>query len=642
MNAQTITKEYLGSYFNLAGDDLDKAYSSLERIVFESGEDVVHAGDAADGIYFIDDGKIDVLDAEGQPVNAIEEGQCFGEYGVIASEPRMSTCRAKGRVVVFRMSGEDFLALIGKNPRIVGNMIKQVYKQVSSKHSQLLAVARKSKGILSLPEKKNTNTLRDLVLPYAAIIIIFVLTAVFAPQPQNLNGFWLLLPIVFLVCSTLVTKRTMESLFLTVFLCAGITGSGHYIKGMAETLVGGLSSYDNAATFFIMALIGAVTSLLAAAGGISALKRPAREKIKTGRGALLAMIGILIFVFVDDYLNLLAASFCIIGITDKHRIPREIPAFIGTSATSICSLNPLSVWGAYLIGTIAASTGGNAGSLFMHSFYFNFASILALAAVVLAALGFYPRVGKFKEAEERVANGGKLWPEGSEKYFMEDYSSEIYGKPVNLILPIICFAGVTLIARTVYAGENFSVAPSCGLIASIILMFGLYVGQKVTTPAKFLQSAMDGVESTVQPIVLLLLTCCLSSLLEQMGCMVYLEGIINDSIGGSLWLLPVFLYVVFTLFTLLLGSSWGMYGIGMPIAIHLAGAFGINMHLCIGVIMAAGVTGDNLCPYLSESSLLSSAVGCEPKTSRSIRISYWSVIFAVCLALYAVLGYLLN
>ena len=102
--------------------------------------------------------------------------------------------------------------------------------------------------------------------------------------------------------------------------------------------------------------------------------------------------------------------------------------------------------------------------------------------------------------------------------------------------------------------------------------------------------------------------------------------------------LPVLCYLIFTLLTLLLGSSWGMYGIGIPVACRLSAVFGPALPVMLGAVCAAGITGDNLCPYIAEGDLVASAIGCDPKVNRSIRIRYWAVIALVSAVLFLILG----
>ena len=640
MESKKITREYIASFFKLSDADAAQIFARLQRKEYSNADNIVTAGDPADGMYFIDDGKVDVISKDGNVVNEMQEGQYFGEYAIIAEEPRMTTVRARGRVVAYKMSNEDLLAIISKNPTVMGYLLKQVYGQLSVKHSQLLSMAQSKRGILAPPAGRLRDDTRVLIITYAVILAVFVLTGLFAPAPENTNIFWMSLPLVFLVAHNLFTRRTLETLVLSVALSAGISHGGNFFQGFYDCVTEGITTKDTAQTILIMALMGAVTALLDAAGGISAFKRPVENRVKTARGALFAMLGLFALIFIDDYLNLLAAAFCTVKVMDRERVPREIPALIGTSATAVCSLIPISVWGAYLSGTIACSVPGNGGAVFLSSIKYNFASIVAVLIMVLLAAGIFPKSRGLKNAEKRVEQGGKLWPEGSEKYFLVNDDNAIYGRRRDLVMPIVVMVTGAVGFGMLRNDGHFGLDAGSGLALCLVFMFILYVSENLMTPEKFFNCVVSGIQSSILPILILLLTVCFSSSLFHLDMVNFLANSIPGTLARLNWMLPAALFLVFALFTLMLGSSWGMYGIGIPIATSLAVTFSMNLPLCIGAVCAAGIAGDNLIPYVSESALVASAVGCDPYINRRIRLQYWIPISIVCFAAYLVAGFI--
>ena len=630
-----ITPEHIAEFFKLPQAEAERVWGELERLEYRNGEDIVRFGDAADGMYFLDDGTVDVLDRDGNPVNEMHEGQYFGEYAVISEEPRLTTVRARGKVIAYRMSSAAFLGEISRRPTFVGYLLKQVYSQLSMKHSKLLEIARERRGILHGQVRKDMSR-RELAVTYGITALLFLFTGLFVPKADP-GPFWLLVPLLFLVIFTLWTRRTLEALVLTVMLASGVANGGNFLQGFTDALAEGIAVPDTASTIVIMCLIGAVTTLLSAAGGISALRRPAEARIKTGRGALFSMIGIMAVIFIDDCLNVLSAAFCLVGITDRNRVPREVPAFIGSFSTSICALIPLSVWGAYVSGTVSLSLGRQGGDFFLKALPWNLAALLGVGTALLAAAGLLPRIRLLRDAERRVREGGELWPKGAEKYFLANDDKEIYGHPGNLLMPLAVTVTVSALAGTMRTGA-FALDAAAGLTAALLFMFVSYVGQRLMTPERFLDCAVEGMQSTVLPILLLLLTLCFSTCLEQLHFTQYVERIIPMLSSHHPQYLPMLLYIIFTGFTLLLGSSWGMYGIGIPVACQLARLFGVDLPVCLGAVFAAGITGDNLCPYIQEGAMVASAVGCDPKVNRDIRVRYWAVIAVLCTVLYFFAG----
>ena len=632
-----ITTAFIADFFALEPAEAENVEQRLERLEFRSGEEIVRYGDPADGMYFIDDGVVDVLNAEGDPVNEMTAGQYFGEYAIIAEEPRLSTVRARGKVIVYRMSSEDFLAQISRRPTLAGYLLKQVYGQLSMKHTRLVEIARQHRGILRIPPKNETK-LSSLLIPYVLVLLSFVSMELLVPEEGALSWPWMLLPAAVLVFHTLLTRRTLEALILTVMLSSGIVNRGNFLQGFTDTLTAAISTPDTASTILIMCMIGAVTALLGGAGGISALKRPAENRIRTGRTALFSMILMMAVIFIDDCLNVMAAAFCLTDITDRHRIPREVPALMCNSSTAICALIPISVWGAYLSGTMSLSLGTEGGAVFLKTVPFNFASILAVVLAVLLAAGKLPEISLMKKARMRTEQGGKLWPEGSEKYFLVKDENEIYGTPANLLLPLAVMVIFSVISGVRKAGGMFALDAAAGLAAALVFMFVFYIGQRLMTPLKFMDYVIEGISSMSLPILLLLLTLCFSTCLDHMECTRFFARLIPSLSLRKPFLLPAVLYLIFTLLTMLMGSSWGMYGIGIPISIRLALLADLPLALCLGAVCAAGITGDNLSPYIAEGSLIASAIGCDPKVNRDIRIRYWTVIAALCTAAYVLAG----
>lgn len=640
--AKVITKEYIRDFFKLSDGDTDKLYASLQRIEYRNADRIVTAGDPADGMYFIDDGTVDVVNTEGETVNEMGAGQFFGEYAVIAEEPRMTSCYARGKVIAYRISNEELLGAIGKRPTIVGYLLKQVYGQVSVKHSKLLAMARARRGILQPPPKHRATDLFSLIITYVLIVAAFVLVWLFCPKNGEIGLLWLAVPPVFFLVHNIFTRRTLESFVLSLALTYGIANGGHFFQGFVDSLVTGITTPDTASTIIIMALIGAVTALLDAAGAISALKRPAERGIRSARGALFAMLGILALIFIDDYLNLLAAAFCLVGVMDRERIPREVPVLLGTSATAVCSVIPLSVWGAYISGTITMTVGAKGGEVFLKSILFNFASIIAIIGALLLCLGKLPKNRLMKSAFRRAESGKSTWPEGSEKYFMAKDDHEIYGSLHNLLIPLIVMVVFSVTLGTVQAGGHFALNAAEGLAVTLVCMFFLYCGERLMTPEKFLDCVISGIQNTILPILLLLLTVCFSNGLQMLDFQSFAETVIPEILGGYLWMLPAVLFVAFTLLTILTGSSWGMYGIGIPVAAHLANATGMNLPFIIGAVCAAGIVGENLMPYLPDGSILVSGIGCTPEVVRKLRLQYWSGIAILCVAGYLVAALLMS
>lgn len=635
--AQIITEQFLANYFKIELEDAKKIQEKLERIVYKSGEAIVTIGEPADGLYFIDDGQATVFNANGEAVNEMKSGTCFGEYAILADEPRMTTVKSHGQVVAFRMKSEDFLDIVGKNPKITGRMLKKVYGQVSEKHTKLASLTRQNRGVTWAASNNKDHSISNILITYGITVLVFLVVFIIQPYVDGNPVWWQLLPVVFLMVFTLRTRRIVEGMLLTVLLLAGMLNGGRFISGFADMMIEGIGNKDTASTIVIMAMVEAVAALLSSAGVVSAFRRLAEKRIRTKPGSMMGMLFIMIVVCLDECLNVTTAGYCMNDIVDKHQVPRESRALLGSYSMAICSLIPFSLWGAYISGWLSMYLidGGN---VFLKTIPFNLVGILALVSAVLLCFGVLPKTKQIKEAYARVQNGGKLWPDGSEKYFETEAADEVVGKPINLFLPMLVWIVASMVCGLISNPGSFTLAPISGLVITLIFMFMLYVGQRLMTPREFFEVFAKGIGNSLMPILLLVFAERIAASLETLEFDSFLEAAIPTLVGGHMELIPTIIFVFCTLICLGLGCCWGMYGLGIPISIYIALRLNLNVQLCVGAALAAGIIGESLCPYMDETSPVVKAIGCGPEAFRKIRFQYWIPIGLLCMIGYLILG----
>jgi Na+/H+ antiporter NhaC/uncharacterized protein YneF (UPF0154 family) len=630
------------AFFKLEDTPKDKEFAGelwadATELEYANDKVICSIGETADAMYFIESGKVEVVNSDNQVVNELEEGQFFGEYAVITGDKRISTVRSKGGTVLYRMNKEIVSKGLNNNSTIYGDLIKKLYMQIGRKHSELMLLTSQRRGIAKSIKSQKKGGLA-LFIHYFIILMIFFAAAYF-PNPENPNPVWVLLPIVFLVVNISVTKRTLESLVFACLLGLITLYRSGFLFGFYDELLETISYQDTMDIALILILLGAFTRLLACSGGINALRRIITKRIKTQRSSLLMSLFFIIIIFIEDYLSMLISSICFMPVNDQKRVPREMSTFVmGMTPEAINTLVPISVWGIFLTGLITLSTGENGAALFWQSIPFNFAAILTLLLAFLAAIGKLPLVGTLKKAHKRVEDGGSLWPPNSEQYFMENDNST-WGNVLNLFLPILILVVSSVFSTTVIKGE-FSVNIGYGLIITLLFMFVFYCFQKLMTPEEFFDNIVAGAESMLVPVILLAVTLLFSESIAQLGLINWLTDIMF-AFGLSNWLLPFVLFFLFTIVCMLLGSSWAMYAIGLPIAIQLAAALDANLALCIGAICAAGVSGDGLSYYQSDNLFTATVIGCELTAMVSARIPYYIFMTVLSCVLYLVAGIML-
>lgn len=636
-----ISESYIRDFFGIPdgpeGDrELEDIRGKMIRLRFENGRDICTIDGDPDGMFFLEAGTAVVLDREGEQINLLREGQYFGEYAVLSGRKRLSTVRALGRTVVYKLNNEDLMQILSRHPGVYGDLMRKVYGQVSSKHAQIVALSRRRRGILYDPDNSIPMTPLRFSLQYGGLLILFVLAWFLVPDVSAATVFWI--PLLLLIAYAVFTKRTLESLLAAGLLSALLLYRDGLGSGFTAALQDTMAAPDNVFTVLVMALTGGMVRLIEASGAVTALKKRTDRIVKSPRQLKLTAFGILLITAIDDSLNLTCSAASVRTAADEQKIPREDTALMMSFLpTVLCAFIPVSLWSIFVIGTVNAVSKENGVLLFCRAIPYNFYAIVAAAAMLLFCFGLLPRSGALKRAKERVASGGKLWPEGSESVLTEE-EPEIWGKPRNLLLPILVLAVASVTVRTLLTG-SFLFDSAFGLAAALLFTFILYCMQGLMSPEQFLEHLIDGVQDMILPIVLYLLTMCLSAMLETEAMAEFFQGTVR-AFGSASVLIPAVLFLVSSLLTTALGSSWAMFVIGFPVALRFAAAAGLAPALCVGAVCAAGISGEKNCLFTGDHLSVGSAVGCDPQAVLKLRIPYSLIFSALSLGFYLLAGLL--
>jgi Na+/H+ antiporter NhaC len=608
----------------------------LKRRAYAHGEAICRIGDAADCMYFIESGKAEVLSKDDVPVNELDEGDYFGEYAVLTEGNRLTTVCSKGGTVVYRLDKADILAGASHNPALYGNIIQRLYTQISQKHTQIRKISSKRRGLIRSSENQKKMPVRKLLINYGIVAAVFLL-AFLLPEGEALAPVWYFLPIVFLMASIILTKRTLEAFVLGGLLTMVMLYKGNFLYGFYNKVLDITANRTIMEIVVLIALLGAMTRLLAASGAINALRRFTVERIKTRNASLLASFLCMIIIFIDDHLSLEITGMGFMPVKDRNRVPREMSAFVmGMTPGAVNILVPFSIWGIYLSGILIYSLGEAGMSVFLRSIPFNFAAILTLLMVFTAGTGKLPLIGRMKKARERVDSGGPVWPPNSEQFTHEEENAP-RGSLINLFLPLLILPVASVIAGLLIKSATY-VHIGAGLLVTLFVMFCLYCFTRLMTPEEFFDNIIAGVEHTLVPILLLIVTFIFSGGIKEIGLVEWLSYIIPAAIGNNVWLLPAAVFLVFMFISIVWGSSWSIFAIGIPIAVQLAAAVDGNMALYAGAVCAAGIAGDALSVHQSDNEDVAFIVGCEPMTLYFSRLPYFIAAAALSFALYVIMG----
>ncbi|MBO4330534.1 MAG: cyclic nucleotide-binding domain-containing protein, partial [Oscillospiraceae bacterium] len=286
-----IDDDYIRDFFGISADEagakeLEDIRSRLVLMRFDHGQDICTIDGEPDGMFFLESGTAIVLSREGEQINVMREGQYFGEYAVLARQRRLSTVRSQGRTTVYRLNSEDMMDILARHPDIYGELMKRVYGQVTNKHTQVIALSRMQRGMLQDPHNQTPMTPLRMLLHYGAVAVIFAAALLLLPSRPAFPVF--LVPLAFMIAYAFVTRRTVESLVISGMLAAALLYRSGISAGYTDALMDTLISPDNVFTVLVMALMGAVVTLIEYSGAVTAFRKLADSRLRSRRGVRLA------------------------------------------------------------------------------------------------------------------------------------------------------------------------------------------------------------------------------------------------------------------------------------------------------------------------------------------------------------------
>ncbi|WP_210365685.1 Na+/H+ antiporter NhaC family protein [Bacillus sp. REN3] len=454
------------------------------------------------------------------------------------------------------------------------------------------------------------------------------------------NTIYSMLPPLLAILMVVLTRRVLLSLGTGIFAAALLLaefniGKTVAILGDAVKAIFIADGELNTSSLYIilfLLLLGMITAFISISGGSRAFGDWAMKRVKTRTGAQLvgAILGMIIFI--DDYFNALAVGQITRPITDRQRVSRAKLAYvIDSTSAPVCVISPISSWGAYiiaLIGTILAAHGVKeytAFSAFLQMAPMNFYAIAALAMVFIIALRNI-EIGPMKMHEERAINEGIVV--ASDKpvpgELKDDLPTSNRGTVGDLLWPIavLVIATVGAMLWTGYTAvegkatifkvfENTDVTKSLviggglGLAVSLIMFARQSLVLKGVSRNAFGKGILEGIKAMLPAIYILLFAWVIVDLIGRLETGKYLAGLVESS-NMSISFLPFLLFIVAGIMAFSTGTSWGSFGILLPIAGDIAAAADISILLpALAAVLAGAVFGDH-CSPISDTTILSS------------------------------------
>lgn len=485
------------------------------------------------------------------------------------------------------------------------------------------------------------------MIQYATLAVFFAAIAMVTPHLIGDYPIISTIPALFILFYIFITKRVFESLTLGIILGFIMAYQGQFFVEINNSLIDNLINEETAWLFVVCGLMGSFVALIERAGGVHAFGNWVAKRAKTKRSTLLWTWILGLIIFIDDYLNSLTVGSCMAPLTDKHKVPREYLAYIvDSTAAPDTVLIPVSTWAVFIAGlyneTIneglkLATTDpflqkyGNGLSVFIGTIPFNFYAWFCLLMVPLTIYGVIPLFGKMKKAQIRAEETGVLAPPGSEKIDIRGGEAVLEHKNAkvrNFILPIIM-----LIATTVY----FDIDLQYGVITTLGFMFVFYLVQGLIDADEFFDLVIKGFKNMLMPLIMVVLAYMFADGIEALGFMDLIIHTVETQV--SPWMLPALIFFFFGLTEFIMGLSWGMYAIAIPLVTTLSYRLDINPSIAIAAVVSAGVWGSHICFYSDATILSSAAAGCDNFEHATSQLPYGIIAAILSLIAFIITGY---
>lgn len=433
--------------------------------------------------------------------------------------------------------------------------------------------------------------------------------------------FWALVPPLVAIMLALITKEVYSSLFVGI-LVGGMFYSDFSFEGtidhiFQEGFIGVLSDKYNVGILIFLVILGAMVSMMNKAGGSAAFGRWASSHIRSRVGAQLATILLGCMIFVDDYFNCLTVGSVMRPVTDKHKISRAKLAYlIDATAAPICIIAPISSWAAAVTGFV---DGADGFSIFMRAIPYNFYALLTIVMMLAITLMSFD-YGPMKQHEMNAKKGDlNSTPIGASDTFKEEPEGNPNGKVLDLVIPvaalIICcvigmlytgkfFEGIDFV--TAFSDCDASVGLSYGSFFGLIITIVLYRIRRVLSFKECMNSLSEGFQSMVPAILILTMAWSLKAMTDSLGAAEFVEAFIKAYAKGLLNFLPAIIFLVGCVLAFASGTSWGTFGILIPIVVEAFSENETMMIIAISACMAGAVCGDH-CSPISDTTIMASA-----------------------------------
>lgn len=489
-------------------------------------------------------------------------------------------------------------------------------------------------------------------------VLLFLVVAYFTTTEDTVQeSFWSLLPPLIAIVLALGTKEVYSSLFIGI-LSGGLLFSGFSFEGsirhiFMDSIIPVLSTSANVGIICFLVILGMMVQLINKTGGSRAFGEWTKGVIETRSGAMLATVALGCLIFIDDYFNCLTLGSVMRPVTDKHRISRAKLAYIiDTTAAPICIIAPISSWAAAVSGFVEGEDGMK---IFLETIPYNFYALLSICMMlflIILKVDFASMWVHERNAEEK----GDLFTTAERPYGDGEEDKGKTGSIPDMLVPIFllilsCIIGL-IYSGGFFAGADFitafshSDAPTglvLGSFMALVISLIYYLSKKAISFQEAMNCLPEGFRQMVPAILILTFAWSLKAMTDSLGAKEFVSELVEGRADTMLSFLPSFVFLIAVGLSFATGTSWGTFGILIPIVVGVFDKSDYNMMIIsISSCMAGAVCGDH-CSPISDTTIMSSAgAQCVHLNHVSTQLPYAILVALVSFFAYIMAGFIKN
>ena len=441
---------------------------------------------------------------------------------------------------------------------------------------------------------------------------------------------WAILPPLIAIVLALITKEVYSSLFLGVLLGA-VLYAGPDFDGILNHLlydevgdskygiISALSDTWNVGILIFLVVLGIIVALMNLTGGSKAFGNWALKRVKSRVAAEIATMLLGVVLFVDDYFNCLTVGSVMKPVTDNYRVSRAKLAYlIDATAAPVCIIAPVSSWAAAV--SSFAGEGQNGITLFIQCIPYNFYALFTIVMMIALILMRFDYAGMAKYEQNAVETGDLFTVNdvNAEMADAADLGSD-KGTVLDLLLPVIVLV-ISCVVGMIYTGGFFdgasfvtsfsdsdaSIGLSMGSLVALVIIIIYYILRRTVKFADIMGCVPEGMKQMASPILVLTLAWTLKSMTDSLGLADYVSGLVEGMSGFAVGIIPAGLFLIACVLAFASGTSWGTFGILIPLGLAITESHPELATPIIAACMAGAVYGDH-CSPISDTTIMASA-----------------------------------